>query len=138
MSAEGLDGELRELAPVDAEEASGAGPQGLAPLLEPIAYPSNYLGGFLRPYYVAEAIASRVLHTQAQLSAMGAFAGGEEGLLCGAVMAARGLESLGLPAGLPSTARLTVRVCLVHPPAPLPTLPPVSHPGSHPVLNSGG
>ena len=86
--------------------------------LEPVAFPSNYLGGFLRPYYVAEAIASRVLQTQAQLRAMGAFPGKDEALLCGAVMAARGLGSLGLPSELPASARLTVRVCMMHPPMP--------------------
>ena len=48
----------------------------------PIAWPpAHYLGGFLRPYFQAEAIASGVLQ-QAQ-------GGLEEGLLCGSVMALR-------------------------------------------------
>jgi hypothetical protein len=51
----------------------------------PIPYPPNYVGGFLRPYYVAESIASRVLAV-----AVG------EGLLCGSVLALRNLSDLPL------------------------------------------
>lgn len=89
------------------------GPPPIAP------YPANYGEGFLRPYYVAEMLASRVLQTQSHFAAAGAYSpaqgGGGDALLCGAVSAVCGLGVLGGPSNPGS--RLSVRVCMMQTPS---------------------
>ena len=98
--------------------------QQLTPLLEPTAWPPQYVEGFVRPYFVAESIASGLLKVQASLaggasgvkassgSVTAANVGANGGLLCGAVSMARNLESVGIDTSS-SRSRLTVRVSLL-------------------------